>query len=232
MSFGPDFSSSLPPTPALAHAQASGRAAGARLRGCEAGTARAFSPADSAAARSSSSFSIARSVRQRMASACAVVAGPRRTPGAWVRVGKACRQGGVQAGRQPSPRGTARAFAPADGGRAAAWWMVVARQPAPAFGGIGSQCLSASVDRDSLACVRCSPARNARLLAVLAAGVRCSPARNARLLAVLAADGARCSGLLRRGPLMFARKRVGLLFPRVPWICGKVTHMETKCNMN
>ena len=120
------------------------------------------------------------------------------------------RGGCRQAGRQAPRRGrTARAFAPADGGRAAAWWMVVARQPAPAFCGIGSQCLSASVDRDSLACVRCSPARDARRLAVLAA------------------DGARCSGLLRRGPLMFARKRVGLLFPRVPWICGKVTHMET-----
>ncbi len=33
-------------------------------------------------------------------------------------------------GRQASRRGTARAFAPTDGGRAAAWWVVVALQPA------------------------------------------------------------------------------------------------------
>jgi hypothetical protein len=54
----------------------------------------------------------------------------RRTSGARARNGKAVGQGG----RQGFRRGTARAFAPADGGRAAAWWVVVARQPAPAFG--------------------------------------------------------------------------------------------------
>ena len=139
MSFGPDFSSSLPPTPALAHAQASGRAAVARLRGCEAGTARAFAPADSAAARSSSSFSSARSVRQRMASASAVVA-------RWVVVGGA----------------------PAGG---AAFGSL------PMIGTASSS--SSSVDRDSLACVRCSPSRAPHGPACRARACCCALARRA-----------------------------------------------------
>ena len=71
-----------------------------------------------------------------MASACAVVAGPRRTPGARVRGGKACMQeeGGRQAGRRlRAERRGAHAPLPA---AAAARWVVVGGTPAggAAFG--------------------------------------------------------------------------------------------------
>ena len=67
---------------------------------------------------------------------------------------------GRQAGRQASPRGTARACAPADGGRAVARWVVGGwhgRRRLIRLSMIGTA--SSAVDRDSLACVRCSPSR-------------------------------------------------------------------------
>ena len=79
-----------------------------------------------AAARSSSSPRLAQSRprRGRGWQALVVVAGPRRTSGA----PRGARWQGMQAGRragagrQASPRGTARACAPADGGRGG-WWV-------------------------------------------------------------------------------------------------------------
>ena len=62
--------------------------------------------------------------------------------------------------RQASPRGTARACAPADGGRAVARWVVVGwhgRRRLIRLSMIGTA--SSAVDRESLACVRCSPSR-------------------------------------------------------------------------
>ena len=118
-----------------------------------------------------------------MASASAVVAGPRRTPGARVRGGKACMQeeGGRQAGRRlrAERRG---AHAPLSAAAAATLprggWHA-GRRRSIRLPMIGTASSSSSVDRDSLACVRCSPSRAPHGPACRARACCCALARRA-----------------------------------------------------
>ena len=90
--------------------------------------------------------------------------------------------GGGQAGRQASPRGTARrACAPAGGGGRAVGgggWHA-GRRRSIRLPMIGTASSSSSVDRDSLACVRCSPSRAPHGPACRARACCCALARRA-----------------------------------------------------